>query len=88
MAEIVLMDGHVQSLADLHEISSSLEDDLRKSLILSIIPGIINLFGTFVLDFNTLTSLLVNSGFGFWGGLEALPQDGDEEKETHGTQVE
>ncbi len=91
MAEIVLMNGHVRSLADLHEISANLEDDLRKCLTLSVVPGVINLFGAFVFDFNTLASLLVNSGFGFWGGLQAMPRDDDEttgEKDEDGVRGE
>ncbi len=75
IAEIVLMDSHVRSLTDLHEISAKLEEDLRKSLNLSVAPGVINCLGAFVFNFSTLTSLLVNAGFGFWGAFSASPRD-------------
>ena len=77
MAEIVLMDSHVRSLADLHEISAKLGGDLQSSLNLSVAPGVINCLGAFVLNFSTLTSLLINAGFGFWGAFRALPHDED-----------
>jgi Cu2+-exporting ATPase len=73
MAEIVLMDGHIGSINDLHDISKALDKSLKQSLALSIAPGMINLFGAFVLSFNTLTSLMVNASFGFFGASLARP---------------
>mgnify|MGYP003814491649 CR=1 FL=1 len=80
MAEIVLMDGHVGALGDLGDISAELDKNLRESLEMSIAPGVINLLGAFVFNFNTLASLVVNGGFGFLGALHALPgrDDGPE----------
>ncbi|SEH40858.1 heavy metal translocating P-type ATPase [Magnetospirillum fulvum] len=63
MAEIVLMDGHLHEMNLLHDISSSLDRNLNKSLWFCIAPGVVNLFGTFVVKFTTLTSLLVNTSF-------------------------
>ncbi len=82
MAEIVLMDGHVGALGELHGISAELDKNLKESLELSITPGFINLLGAFVLNFNTLTSLVINAGFSFLGALHALPGGGDTEPET------
>jgi len=63
MAEIVLMDGHLYEMNHLHDISTSLDRNLNKSLWFCIAPGVVNLFGAFVFKFTTLTSLLVNTGF-------------------------
>jgi heavy metal translocating P-type ATPase len=73
MAEIVLMDGHIGSINELHEISRDLEKNLLKSLKLSIAPGFVNVLGAFMFQFNTLTSLLVNASFGFVAAFQALP---------------
>ncbi len=77
MAEIVLMDGNIGAINDLHDISSALDKNLKQSLQLSIAPGLINLLGAFVLQFNTLTSLLVNASFGIFGVIHTMP-DKDE----------
>jgi P-type E1-E2 ATPase len=73
MAEIIIMDGRFGSMARLHEISKTLDKNLRESLALSVAPGAINLLGAFLLDFNTLASLLVSGSFGIYGALRALP---------------
>lgn len=75
MAEIVLMDGHVGAINVLHDISSELERDLKRSLNYSLAPGAINLLGAFLLHFNTLTSLLVNATFGVMGAMHTLPEN-------------
>jgi Cu2+-exporting ATPase len=77
MAEIVLMDGHVGALGELGDISAELDKNLRESLEMSIAPGVINLLGAFVFNFNTLASLVINGSFGFLGALHALPDRDD-----------
>jgi Cu2+-exporting ATPase len=77
MAEIVLMDGHIGAINDLHDISTALDKNLKQCLKLSIAPGLINLLGAFVLDFNTLASLLVNASFAVVGARHVRP---DKEK--------
>lgn len=75
MAEIVLMDGDISSISDLHDISTELDKQLARSLQLSIAPGAINLLGAFLLHFNTLASLLVNGSFGIYGALKVMPAE-------------
>jgi Cu2+-exporting ATPase len=77
MAEIVLMDGHIGAINDLHDISTALDKSLKQCLKLSIAPGVINLLGAFVLDFNTMASLLVNASFAVIGRRHVRP---DKEK--------
>jgi Cu2+-exporting ATPase len=63
MAEIIFMDGSLDHLVPLVELSRRLEINLQRSWILCIVPGFINLLGAFVLDFNVLAALLVNNVF-------------------------
>lgn len=69
MADIVLMDGHLHAMNDLHEISTSLDEKLKRSLKFCIAPGVVNLLGAFVFKFDTLASLLVNSAFAAGGAI-------------------
>ncbi len=57
-AEIVLMDGTLSQLSQLFEIAKRLEGNLKKSLVLTLAPGISNLSSAFFLHFNIVTSLL------------------------------
>jgi len=72
VAEIVLMDGSLSHLCELFDISKNLEANLQKSLLLSIVPGAINLSGAFLLHFQILTALLVNNVFVFVGISNAM----------------
>ncbi|MGA2649976.1 MAG: heavy metal translocating P-type ATPase [Terracidiphilus sp.] len=63
MAEIIFMDGSLDHLVPLVELSRRLEINLQRSWILCIVPGFINLLGAFVLNFNVLAALLVNNVF-------------------------
>lgn len=69
VAEIVLMDGHLHAMNDLHDVSASLDRNLKKSLRFCIAPGVANLLGAFVLRYDTLVSLLVNCAFAIGGGI-------------------
>ncbi len=63
MAEIIFMDGSLDHLVPVVELSKRLEINLRRSLILCVIPSGANLLGAFVFKFNVLTALLVNNVF-------------------------
>ncbi|HIF71872.1 MAG TPA: heavy metal translocating P-type ATPase [Dehalococcoidia bacterium] len=75
LAEIVLVDGSLRALDPLFEIARGLDGRLRQSLGLSLAAGGVNLLGAFVLHYGTLTSLLVNTGFGIYGASKVM-QDG------------
>ncbi|HEW98425.1 MAG: heavy metal translocating P-type ATPase [Candidatus Parabeggiatoa sp. nov. 3] len=70
MANVVLMDGNLSHLCDLFDISTDLDANLQKSLILTLAPGVINLSGVF-LHFSILTSLIVNASFVIVGMINA-----------------
>lgn len=72
IAEIVFMDGTIKHLCDLFDISESLNAKLKKSLIFTIIPGVVNLGGAFIFSYSILTSLLVSLSFGALSMREAL----------------
>lgn len=67
MAEIIFMDGSLQHLVPLVELSKRLETNLRRSLVICLLPGVTNLLGAFFLNFSILTSNLINSGIGTLG---------------------
>jgi heavy metal translocating P-type ATPase len=71
MAEIVLMDGSLSHLGTLFDISKSLETNLQSSLMLTFVPGVINLSGAFIFHFQILTSLLVTGTFTTVGIIKA-----------------
>lgn len=64
VAEIVLMDGSLARLNLLFFIAEKLDANLKRSLALTIAPGVTNVAGAFVFKFGILTSLLVNTAFG------------------------
>lgn len=70
MADIVFMDGTLNHLVDTVELSKRLDINLRRSLALCLIPGMLNFAGAFILNFKIMTSLLINSGFGFLGASD------------------
>lgn len=63
MAEIIFMDGSLDHLVPVVELSKRLEINLQRSWMLCIVPGIINLFGAFIFNFSVLTALLVSNIF-------------------------
>ncbi len=64
VADIIFMDGTLQHLDDLFEIAHKLDASLKKCLKFVAAPGIINLAGAFVLQYNIMTAALVSSTFG------------------------
>jgi heavy metal translocating P-type ATPase len=67
MAEIIFMDGSLNHLVATMELSKRLEINLRRSLILCLVPSFTNLCGAFLWNFNILTALLVNNAFATLG---------------------
>lgn len=63
VAEVILMDGSLCYLDTLFDISKKLGDNLKKSLKLTVTPGLINLAGAFLFQYGILTSLVVNLTF-------------------------
>ena len=64
VAEIILLDGTLKNLIFVFKIAKKLDKNLKKTLKLTVAPGLINLTGAVVFQFGILTSLLVNTGFG------------------------
>lgn len=67
MAEIIFMDGSLNHLVEMVELSKRLDVNLKRSLALCLIPGVANFTGAFFLNFSILTSLLINNGVGAVG---------------------
>lgn len=64
VAEVVLMDGSLTHLCEVFDISDKLNDNLKNTLLYSIVPGAINLSGAFVFHYSIMTAFLVNGTFG------------------------
>lgn len=71
-AEIIMMDGTLQHLVELVEVSRRLEVNLRRSLVVCLIPSAVNLVGAFVLKFHILTAMMINVGFSALGVTRAF----------------
>ena len=63
MADIVLMDGSLSHLCDLFDLSKSLNANLRKSLVLSLVPGVVNLSSALLLHFGIVISIIITNLF-------------------------
>jgi Cu2+-exporting ATPase len=78
-AAIILMDGHLNQLAQLFSIAESFHANLKNNLNLSIIPGFICLGGVFFLHFGIVTTLLLYDAsllVGVWNAmLPSLKQE-------------
>ncbi|ETX03668.1 MAG: hypothetical protein ETSY1_46540 (plasmid) [Candidatus Entotheonella factor] len=71
MAEIVLMDGDLNSLNELLELSEKLRRNLNRALMFTLAPGVINLGGAFIFHFSILTSMMVNLVLGSFAAWNA-----------------
>ncbi len=60
VADIVLMDGTLNHLPDLFDISDSLEKNLQNSLIINIIPGMTTIACAFLFRIDILVSMLIS----------------------------
>jgi heavy metal translocating P-type ATPase len=72
MAEIVFMDGTLNHLGAMMELSKRLDINLQRSLILCLVPTALNLLGAFVFKYSILTSLLINNGVALLGVSKVL----------------
>jgi heavy metal translocating P-type ATPase len=68
LAQVVFMDGSLSHLCKLFDIANGLDSQLRKSLIISLIPLPINLIGIFFLHFSLLFTIVINN-ISFWSGI-------------------
>ncbi len=68
LAQVVFMDGSLSHLCKLFDIANGLDSQLRKSLIISLIPLPINLIGIFFLHFSLLSTIVINQ-MSFWSGM-------------------
>ena len=71
-AEVIFMDGDLAHMGYLFNVSKKLNTNLKNILSLTVAPGIINVLGAFVLNFNVLTSLIVSVGFGYFATTAAM----------------
>ncbi|RKZ90527.1 MAG: heavy metal translocating P-type ATPase [Candidatus Parabeggiatoa sp. nov. 1] len=68
LAQVVFMDGSLSHLCKLFDIANGLDSQLRKSLIISLIPLPINLIGILFLHFSLLSTIVINQ-MSFWSGI-------------------
>jgi heavy metal translocating P-type ATPase len=68
LAQVVFMDGSLSHLCRLFDIANDLERQLRKSLLISLIPLPINFIGIFFLHFGVLSTIVINQ-MSFWSGI-------------------
>jgi len=61
-AQIIFMDGTLASLSQLFQLSDEFEDTMRSNLMLSIIPGVTNIGGVYLLHFGLATSMSIFYG--------------------------
>lgn len=60
-AQIILLDGNLSHLDELFEIGQKLDNNLRNSFILTLVPGVFTIFGAFFLGFTLIQAILVSS---------------------------
>jgi len=61
LAQVILMDGNLSRLCDLFDLATSLEKNFRNSLLILTIPSAFNMLGGAFLNFNLLTSIIINN---------------------------
>lgn len=72
MAEIIFMDGNIASLDKLVALSVELDNNLKKSLKICLVPSVVNVAGAFLLNFDIMTALLINVGCNFAGMVNVM----------------
>ena len=60
LAQVILMDGNLSRLCDLFDLATSLEKNFRNTLLILTIPSAFNVLGGVFLNFNLLTSIIIN----------------------------
>ena len=59
-AAIILMDGNLSQLDQLFDIAEQFENNLRRTLMITILPGFISMSGVLFLHFGIITTILLN----------------------------
>jgi Cu2+-exporting ATPase len=72
VAEVVMMDGSLKHLSELFELSASLDRNLSRSLITSLVPNSFALYGVLFLQFNMLAAVLISQSSLVFGAINAL----------------
>ncbi len=72
MAEVVLMEGNLSQLCNLFDISKKLSANLEKSLVLTFVPGAINLSSAFLLHYGIVFSIFTSAFFLSFGVRNAM----------------
>ena len=67
-AQVVLLDEGLGHLGDLFDIAADFNKTLTTSFVISIVPGVINIFGAFFLHFGFLHSVICNQ-IGLWASV-------------------
>ena len=62
-AQIVFMDGTLAPLARLFQITDQFERTMRNNFLISIVPGVVNIGGVYLLQFGMATSMGIFYGF-------------------------
>ena len=60
VANIVLMDGTLNHLPDLFDISDSLEENLKNSLILNVVPGVVTIACAYLFRIDIVVAMLIS----------------------------
>ncbi|MEK8021809.1 MAG: heavy metal translocating P-type ATPase [Candidatus Parabeggiatoa sp.] len=60
-AQIILLDGSLSHLCTIFDISHNLDANLRKSFIMTLVPGIFSMTGAFFWSFTMIESVLINN---------------------------
>lgn len=72
-AQVVLLDEGLGRLGDLFTIADDFNKTLTTSFVLSIAPGVLNIFGAFFLHFGFMHSVICNQ-IGFWASVGSSMQ--------------
>jgi heavy metal translocating P-type ATPase len=68
-AQIIFMTSNLTQLCNLFDVAKKLENNLKNSLYITIVPGVVNIIGAFMFDFGIMTSIVLCKGFGLAAGM-------------------
>ncbi len=77
VAQVILMDGSLSHLTTLFDISNRLDANLRRGLLITLIPVVINIGGAFLFHFGIIQTLITNNlslGIGIANAASPLMQ--------------
>ncbi len=67
-AQVILMDENLEQLSHLFEIARDYNRNLTQCLTIAAIPGLLNIYGAFFLNFGLISSVICNQ-IGMWIGI-------------------